>query len=86
MANIEIDYYYKFIPGVYKREPREHIDYNYAKKHFLKDYSYSIRGSTNKPLKILDLPAKNKFQIFIYNTILFFKFYLRGLFKNVKNK
>lgn len=77
MANIEIGYY-KFIPGAYNREPREHIDYKYAKKHFLKDYSYSIRGSSNKPLKILKLAHVNKFKIFIYNIILFIRFYLRG--------
>ena len=86
MGIVYLGYEYKFIPGSYRREPREHIDYNYAKKYFLKDYSYSIRSSSSKPLKILDLPAKNKLTIFLYNIILFIRFYIRRPFTNVKNK
>ena len=86
MGIVYLDYDYKFIPGSYQREPREHIDYNYAKKYFLKDYSYSIRSASNKPLKILDLPAKSKSTILLYNITLFIRFYIRRLFTSVKNK
>lgn len=83
MANFTTECFYK-----YKKQycGRTHEDYLFAKKYFLKDHSCSYECALKKPLKILHLYTKNKFQIFIYNTILFFKFYLRRLFKNVKNK
>ena len=83
MANFTTECFYK-----YKKQysNRLHEDYLFAEKYFLKGHSCSYRCELKKPLKILHLYTKNKFQIFIYNTILFFKFYLRRLFKNVKNR
>lgn len=83
MSYIPLSDYFKFIPD---NCTREHMDYAYAKTYFLHDYDYSIRSSTYKPLKILELPAKNKTTVHSYNLILFIRFYIRRLFNYVKNK
>lgn len=65
---------------------RLHPDMLFAKKYFLKDYSWSSRCDLARPLKILHMYTKNKFQILLYNIILFIRFYIRRLLKYAKNK
>ena len=43
MGILYLDYDYKFIPGNYRREPREHIDYNYATKLLNTSISYNTK-------------------------------------------
>ena len=77
---------WRFIPGPFPKCERKHPDYLYAAEHFLKGHSCSYRVDSKKPLKILHLYTKNKFQIFLYNIILFIRFYIRRLLNYVKNK
>lgn len=78
------EYFYEYIQNYCDKILHE--DYLFARKYFLKEHSCSYRTVLTKPLKILNLYSKNKFQIFLYNMILFTRFYIRRFFRYVKNK
>ena len=78
---------FKFIPGPFTSYDKiQHPDYNFAIEHFLKNKSWSMRTVESKPLKILHIYTKNKFQIFMFNIVLFIRFYIRRFINHVKNK
>lgn len=62
----------------------KHLDEDYICKKFIKGHGGGYECSSyDKPLHILFICNKNKLQIFIYNIILYIRFYWR---KYVKNK